>query len=58
MSTDLDQFTREPMIRLLSVVFADFSEELFRRFARRRVSTTSVPAMGACSATSTPRARG
>jgi DNA-binding MarR family transcriptional regulator len=33
MSTDLEQFAHEPMIRLLSVAFMDFSDELFRRFA-------------------------
>jgi DNA-binding MarR family transcriptional regulator len=33
MSNDPGPSTHEPMIRLLSVAFADFSEELFRRFA-------------------------
>lgn len=33
MSNDLNPITREPMIRLLSLAFDDFSEELFRRFA-------------------------
>ena len=33
MSTAAEQLTREPMIRLLSAAFMDFSDELFRRFA-------------------------
>lgn len=32
-SAHLDQATQEPMIRLLSLAFMDFSDELFRRFA-------------------------
>lgn len=33
MSTDFEQQpTREPLIRLLGLAFADFSEELYRRF--------------------------
>jgi DNA-binding MarR family transcriptional regulator len=33
MSTELEQPTYEPMIRLLSFAFMDFSDELFRRLA-------------------------
>jgi DNA-binding MarR family transcriptional regulator len=33
MSTSSEQSARVPMIRLLSLVFTDFSEELYRRFA-------------------------
>jgi DNA-binding MarR family transcriptional regulator len=33
MSTDLEQPTRAPMIRLLSLVFADYQEDLYRRLA-------------------------
>jgi DNA-binding MarR family transcriptional regulator len=33
MSNDLKQSARAPMMRLLGLVFTDFSEELYRRFA-------------------------
>jgi DNA-binding MarR family transcriptional regulator len=33
MSNDPPPHTREPLIRLLGLAFADFSEELYRRFA-------------------------
>jgi DNA-binding MarR family transcriptional regulator len=33
MSTDFEHPARAPMIRLLSLAFADFQEELYRRFA-------------------------
>jgi DNA-binding MarR family transcriptional regulator len=33
MSTNVEQTTYEPMIRLLSFAFMDFSDELFRRLA-------------------------